>query len=492
MQFAEPLSNADSSVDAAWNHLENRWQEAVVTVIRKLAPPMIRWGGCFSSYYHWKEAVGPRRERSPMLNLLWEGIFSNQVGTAEIAELCRLVGAEPLFCVNFESDGRMNWAHPRPDLDRRGTAQEAAEWVAYCNDPDHALRRKHGDAAPYNVRFWQLGNETSYDYPEVTGTHRRSKDGFTCAQNIAALKRFSDAMRGVDPSLKLLAWGDDGWAPQVCEEAGDKFDLIAFHFHYHYPADGSNGPLGGVDYRSDPDRTWECLMATQCEVNRKLLELKEQVSPYAKRLAMTEGHYLISGRNRGDVLSTWAAGVAYARILNVIERHSDVLDIATCADFFGNRWQVNALMLPTPIWAGVPFLMPVGQLMALYGRHTGKYAVPVSCSDRNIDVTASLDGRKLFLHVVNTRREHSARLPIRVEGRTVRKMTAWEISADPMLEIMEQTAAQIEPVERRLTENCYTIPPAGVAVIELELADQPIDARTNQSSGSFASGAMSK
>ncbi len=470
MQFAESLGNADSSVDAAWDYVGEHWQEPVVEILRELAPPMIRWGGCFASYYRWKEAVGPRGGRKPMINLTWEGMFSNQIGTGEVMELCRQVNAEPLFCVNFESDGRMNWAHPRPDMDRFGTAEEAAEWVAYCNDPDNALRRAHGAASPYNIRYWQLGNETSYGYPEATGNHKRVKDGFTCPENIAALKRFSDAMRNVDPSLKLIAWGDDDWAPQVCEEAGDKFDLVAFHYHYNYPANGSKGPLAGLDYRRDPDETWACLMNTCRDVDDKLIRLKEQVRPYGKRLAMTEGHYIIPGRNRGDVLSAWAAGVAYARILNVLERHGDVLDIATCADFFGNRWQVNAVMLPTPIWSGRPFLMPVGRLMALYNHHIGKYALNVQCSDSDIDVTASIDGDKVFLHVVNTGREHSVRLPIEVTGRTIRNATAWEISADPMQEIIELTASQLEPVVHQIENGVYTIPAAGVAALELELA----------------------
>lgn len=67
---------------------------------------MIRFGGCFASYYHWKEAVGPRECRVPILNQCWGGVFSNQVGTHEFLQLCREVGAEPLMCVNTESDGR--------------------------------------------------------------------------------------------------------------------------------------------------------------------------------------------------------------------------------------------------------------------------------------------------------------------------------------------------------------------------------------------------
>lgn len=235
-------------------------------------------------------------------------------------------------------------------------------------------------------------------------------------------------------------------------------------------ADGSRGPLCNLDYRRDPDAAWAALMETHAEVDRKLSRMTEQVRPFDKRLAMTEGHYSLVGRNRGDILSTWAAGVAYARILNTIHRHSDLLDIATCADFFGNRWQVNAILLPTPVWSGTPFLMPVGQVMALFGGHTGTCAIPVCCSDHNIDVTASLDGDRIFLHLVNTSAHRSVRLPLAVQGRTIRNATVWEIAADPMLEIMEHTAMQQESVRRPLPDGVYSLPAAGVAAIELDLA----------------------
>ena len=90
MQFAEPLGTADASVDAGWDALNNCWHQKLIEKIRELGPTMIRWGGCFASYYHWREAVGPRESRIPMHNLCWDGIYHNQVGTAEVAELCRL------------------------------------------------------------------------------------------------------------------------------------------------------------------------------------------------------------------------------------------------------------------------------------------------------------------------------------------------------------------------------------------------------------------
>ena len=68
--------------------------------------------------------------------------------------------------------------------------------------------------------------------------------------------------------------------------------------------------------------------------------------------------------------------MAYARCHNVIHRHSDVLDIATLADFCGNIWSSNALMIPTPIHSGECYLMPVGAIMALgYSMQEAKRAL---------------------------------------------------------------------------------------------------------------------
>jgi hypothetical protein len=69
MQFMEPLGTTDGSVAAAWDFGRDCWRQDVVDVTTKLSPSLIRWGGCFISYYRWKEAVGPRNKRKSALNL---------------------------------------------------------------------------------------------------------------------------------------------------------------------------------------------------------------------------------------------------------------------------------------------------------------------------------------------------------------------------------------------------------------------------------------
>ena len=144
MQFMEPLGVCDAAVDTAWDLWENEWYPGVIEKVRELGPTMVRFGGCFASYYHWREAVGPRKERIPMINHCWGGIYHNQIGTHEVIDFCRKVDAEPLIVVNMESEGLLFWQEPKNDICRKGTAEEAADWVSYCNDPDDPLRRAHG------------------------------------------------------------------------------------------------------------------------------------------------------------------------------------------------------------------------------------------------------------------------------------------------------------------------------------------------------------
>lgn len=464
MQFMEPLGNADSSVDAGWDYVKDAWQPMLVNKIKELAPTMIRFGGCFASYYHWKEAVGPRTSRIPMLNQTWDGWYSNQVGTHEFMQLCREVGAEPLMCVNTESDGRMHWAYPREGQDRFGTAEEAAEWVAYCNDPDNALRRSHGITAPYNLHYWQIGNETSYD-----------KRGYNADKSAEVAAKFAKAMRAVDPSIKLLGWGDDHrehtqWATKLCEATGDDIDLVAFHYHY----EGMNNPdsvLHDNEYRKDPEKTWEQLMTAYRFMEKRIGEMRAEVAPYGKRLAMTESHFNIRGRNRCELLSTWAAGVAYARSLNIVEHNSDIIDIATSADFFGNRWQVNALLLPTPINSGSAYLQPVGEVMKLFRHHIGTHALDVKGMDAQ-DITASLsaDGKTVYLHLVNASAHTEQPITIAVDDREVKSMKIFEIAKDPMDEIMQTCPNLFLPEKKNVDGTVYTMPPASVAAIEITLA----------------------
>jgi alpha-L-arabinofuranosidase len=391
-----------------------------------------------------------------MINMCWGGIETNQVGTHEFMDFCRQVDAEPLMCVNFESDGRKHWMRsPKGDITTAGP-EEAAEWVRYCNAPDSRLRREHGVQKPYGLRMWQLGNETSY-----------ARNAYNCETAAQRTIAFAKAMRKEDPGIELIGWGDSGWARQMLETAGEHLQYIAFHHMFNPDRGARDSPLQGTEYRKDPARTWDHLMNARKAHEAKIQGMREQVADYPIPMALTECHFALPGRNRCEVLSTWAAGVANARLLNVHERHGDKLKIATLADFCGTRWQVNAIMIPVP--GGKSFMMPVALVMSLYRHHTGDKAVTVTRTPEGLDVTASQRGDRLYLHVVNINREQSVSTQIVIAGMQIESGRVFEMAGNPEYEVIQTQPHEVTAKEKTLPSDArWTFPAASVSAVELD------------------------
>jgi alpha-L-arabinofuranosidase len=451
MQFMEPLGTTDGSVEASWDHLMKRWRPDLLAAAKELSPPMMRWGGLFSGYYRWREGVGPRDQRKPMHNLAWGGTESNQVGTAEFLDYCKELAAEPLMCVNFGGEGDPLWVKNLLGEERAGDAAEAAAWVSYCNNPQDKLRISHGRPDPMPIHVWQLGNETSY------GPQRWKR-----SQAIEKTIEFSRAMRKVDPSIKLIAWGDSGWAPTMIERAGEHINYVAFHDLFD-----PGKPLNDLEFRHDPAATWAALMNSVKRHEKKLLTVRQQVEPHKFPLALTECHFTMQGRNRCDLNSAWAVGVAYARFMNLHERHGDLLKIANIGDFCGTRWQTNVIMIPTP--GGKSYVMPVGKVAALYRKHAGKHFVNVTGGPAGLDVTASKSDDKYFLHVVNTDRDRALRSRVNVEGLNWRSGRTYHIAVSPEAEIVSAAQDPMRVVEKGIDfGNEIEFPPASVTAVELD------------------------
>ncbi len=461
MQFMEPLGVTDASVEAGWDFERGCWRSDLLEAVRELGPTLIRWpGGIFSAYYRWREGVGPRHERVPMANTFWGGMESNQVGTHEFLTLCRAVGAEPLIAVNFEADGKPRWARSAHGGERAAGPDEAAAWVDYCNNPDHPQRRAHGAPEPLGVRLWQIGNETSY-----------GPDGYDAQTTAQRTLAFARQMHAVDPDVRLIGWGDSDRARCLLSVAGEELAYVAFH--HHFDSGLEHSPLRWNDYRVDPGWTWHHLMHAHRSTEARLQQMRAETAGYDVGLALTESHFALPGRNRCDVLGTWAAGVANARVLNVHARHGDVLKIATLADFFGTRWMNNAILLPTPAGSARAYLLPVAQVMALFRRHVGQEAVRVRATPDGLDVTASRSGSRLYLHVVNTQASNGVRARFQACGQSIAAGQVFEIAADPMEEVTPANAADfrpaVHPLEPGATE--WLFPAASVSAVELELVE---------------------
>ncbi len=465
MQFMEPLGATDSSVDASWDWNTDDWRKDFVDVVRDLSPDVVRFGGLFSRYYHWREGVGPVSKRPAMRNYVWGGKETNRVGTHEFVDFCRRVGAAPLYCVNFLSDGEARY-RTTPEGNRSGDAREAADWVSYANDPDNRERKANGAAEPLNIKLWQIGNETSY------GTATFSRD-----ESIAHTIEFAKAMKERDRSIRLIGWGDRGrgsgvWAGDLLKQAGEYLDMVAIHMMGQSPK-RPDTVLKGLRYEKEPERAWDELLELSNVVEKRVSELEEAIAAVGSStgIAITEGHLSLSPPNANPILREWLSAVYHARSLNIYQRHGARVKVATAADFQGNRWTNTAVMLPTP--RGSSYLMPVGSIARLFKRHNGTQAVTVKSAPSGLDIACSRTGDRFYLHVANLEYRKSVVAGFAVAGANVTSGRVFAIEPDDLRAYVDQDQAEVfKPKEAALPSSPvpqWRFAPGSVCAIELNV-----------------------
>lgn len=475
MQFMEPLGTTDSSVEAAWDFATHSWRSQFIEVVRQLGPGCIRWGGILTSFWKWREGVGPRDQRKPMLNYLWGGLESNQVGVHEILDLCQQVNADPLMAINFAADGRPAYLNTAAGENRAGTPEEAADLVSYCNDPDNAERRANGQPEPWNIKLWQIGNETSYP---------KAGQRFTSEENVTHYREFAQAMRARDPRIKLIGWGDEErdsdrwWVTDLLDAAEGEIDYVAAHMMHQRPQ-RENSILVSQEYARDYDCAWEELGEIYGAVVTKLDTLRQKIEATSAPvpLALTEGHLSLRPHNTNTLLHEWLSGLYHARVMSLYERNGDLVKIATLADFFGTRWTVNAVMLGGPHQNA--YLMPVGVIMQFFKDHSGPHGLQVTPAVGSLELSASRSDSRVYLHVVNTDLHRSEALDLALDQTVIRSARVFEIApGDVAAYVDHERPNPFTPVERsvEVKDNrvSWTFPAASVSVLELDIATDAI------------------
>jgi alpha-N-arabinofuranosidase len=204
------------------------FRKDVIAEVKELGVPVIRYpGGNFISGYHWLDSVGPKKDRPTVLDRAWNSIETNQFGTNEFMDWCKLAGAEPLLGFNFGTE----------------PAEMAAALVEYCNIEKGTkwseLRRQHGYEKPHNVKYWCMGNEMDgwWQIGHMTARDYGRKAADSARQ-----------IRVIDPNAKLIACGSSTpelptyleWDREVLEECYDVVDGISLHRYF-----GNTPPTSG-------------------------------------------------------------------------------------------------------------------------------------------------------------------------------------------------------------------------------------------------------
>lgn len=384
----------------------------VLAKIRPLAPAFFRWpGGNVAQDYHWMWGVGPRDQRFAWRNTAWGNeLEPSDFGTDEYLAFCRRLGATPTLTVNLEGAG--------------ATAAEAAAWVEYVNGAATSrhgrLRAKNGRAAPYRVVWWEVGNEIWGDWV------RGHSDARTYADNLV---RYVRAMKKVDPSIKIIAVGDNDmkWNQTVLSIAGKSIDVLAVHHYY-----GSND-IGG-----DRDN----LLARPLFFER----FYRDVDALARRLT---GRRVPLAINEWGVLTPerWyslEAALYGARLMNVFERSSEIVHMSAVSDLV-NGWPGGIIQASRH---GL-FVTPTWHAVRMWATHRGAVRVAAAVKSPTHDTSkegkgvpwldavatrAARGGGAIYLKLVNTHPSRPLRTQVTVKGAAPRARARLETLTGPSLD----------------------------------------------------------
>ncbi|GEP73217.1 alpha-N-arabinofuranosidase [Lentilactobacillus rapi] len=204
-------------------------REGIVDALAKLAPPVVRWpGGCYADTYHWRDGIGKPENRPTTYNENF-GTYEqdqHQFGTDEFMHFCELIGAEPWLNINLLS----------------GSVQEMKEWMEYCNRKETTSlsneRKANGHPEPYNVQFWEIGNEawagggfmTPQDY--VRKYRQYSSAMPTFKQNIFDKSKIYKIASGPDGNkpLERINWTRD-LLNEISKYRQPEINALDLHFY---------------------------------------------------------------------------------------------------------------------------------------------------------------------------------------------------------------------------------------------------------------------
>lgn len=292
----------------------------LLAALRELNFRVMRYpGGNFLSGYNWRDGVGPKAQRPRVRELAWHSIETNQFGTDEFMHFCEQINTLPMMAVNLGTAG----------------LREAVDLLEYCNAPlgtvNADLRAANGHAAPYDVRYWCLGNEMDgawqIGHLEAYEYARKAKET-------------GRAMKMTDKTINLIACGSSAtnmltypeWDRIVLEECYDDIEYLSLHYY------ANNYAQNTPDYLALPgqfETHLDTLASTVRYVKAKLRAKRDvylswdEWNVWYKDRTM-DGQWSAAPHLIEEIYNLEDALVV-AQWLSVFLRHTDVLKIACIA-----------------------------------------------------------------------------------------------------------------------------------------------------------------
>ncbi len=394
--------------------------------MKRIGAPNLRWpGGCFADGYHWRDGIGASGARRRTYNY-WEhrmprglhAVESNAFGLHEFMRVCRLIGAEPYLAANVGS----------------GSPREFHDWVSYSNAPAGTLsladeRAANGDAEPFDVKYWGVGNESWGCGGNMSGGEYATE----YRKYIAQVPVYKSPFFVATGPRGHSADGDVGWTEeffgglQRARGLGVQVDGFALHYYTDFRQTADNGAAFDA-------KGWYAVLHKGAHIEKVITDHWSIMGKYdprhRTRFVIDEwGNWYRGGTELGPeyILSqtmTLRDALHTAMTFDIFNRHADKIEMANVAQ------TINCLHSLFAAVGDKYTRTPVYSAFEMYRPHMGGRLVPATTTIPDMTVpllegsgtlpglsaSASIRDKNLTVTLTNPSLQERVVTRIRVSG----------------------------------------------------------------------------
>jgi alpha-L-arabinofuranosidase len=336
----------------------------IIAALKEISIPVLRWpGGCFADTYHWKDGIGPRKDRASIVNVNWGGVTEdNSFGTHEFLDLCEVLSCDAYISGNVGS----------------GTVQEMAEWAEYmtssAESPMTKLRKQNGREKPWNVKYFGIGNEAWGCGGNMTPEHYSN----LCRQ-------YATYLNYAGPGMTKIASGasdyDVNWTDVVMKSVGARVQGVSLHY---YTLPGNWQKKGSATNFAQDE--WFTVLRKTLLMDTLIKKHVSVMNKYDKKKEISlmvdewgTWYDVEPGTNPGFLFqqNTLRDALVAAVNLNIFNNHADRVKMANIAQM------VNVLQALILTKENQIVLTPTYYVFKMFKVHQDALLIPVSVSCRN-------------------------------------------------------------------------------------------------------------
>lgn len=387
---------------------KNGMRRDIARLIRDLKPKFMRFpGGCvvegrsIPTMYRWKESIGDISARRVNSNRWQLDEYQRKgrknrdyfqslgLGFYEYFQFCEDIGAEPVPVMNCGMTCQWHEALKIPLEDLQPWIDDMLDLIEFANgEPDTqwgGVRAKMGHSEPFNLKYIGIGNEQ-------WGT-----------EYFERYERFYAAISEKHPEIKLITsagWDSEGKDFDVAMEwmKNNKEKAFAVDEHFYKSPEWF---LENIHRYDGYDRTMPKVFAGEyaCHTSKDIDERRNNFEA-----ALCEAAFMTGLENNAD--HVWMA--CYAPLLEKVGFE---------------QWKPNLIRFNNLEVYGTPSYYVQKEFSA----HYGSELIESHCDLDFVHISATTDGERLFVKIVNTSADKQARLTLETPGGVLEDNAAEEI-----------------------------------------------------------------